>query len=478
LIYEDLVMIPNPDPDREIHIPDDLVTLTSDLRFFVTLPNHAETLTAQIAAFPRSKCSDFTPITLKAPQKFFWTSETEAWVADADPSVFAPRNRTSSVANVSEVETFFARRFRSSRAGRLPDLIEIGNFRNSENSLCLDGPGVRQIGGNVLSGIFKCGNFFGEVRYQERKKTAFVFPDPRINFRADEISVETEELGHGAYGKVFRGNFKKLPVTPTSSASTAPGTGAGISLAVKKFDSPEDLGKEIAVLKFLKKCPNVIRLQGVVYEPGNFWLMTALVSQCLCAEIYGPGISHVNGLEILRDVANALEYMHTRSLGHFDLKSPNVLVEMSASGRAKAVLCDMGHVAIAGISEHTKPKVGTFGWAAPELLRVDEPRVTVQADVWSFGVLGWEMAVRQQPWRGVKPALIIAAVGYGGCSPENFEGVTMEENSDLKLLIDSCFAFDAAMRPTIGAILEDFKILISRTTKLVDSEITSFLCGG
>ena len=180
----------------------------------------------------------------------------------------------------------------------------------------------------------------------------------------------------------------------------------------------------------------------------------------------------------MADVANALAYMHANQLGHFDLKSPNVLLEISSSGRARAVLCDVGHVALAGISHHTRPRVGTFGWAAPELLRVDEPRVSVQADVWSFGVLAWEISVKQQPWRGIKPALVIAAVGYGGSTPQAVEGVTMDENSDLKLLVDSCFAFDSAMRPQMTAILDQLKILISRTKKLVDTEISSFLCGG
>jgi serine/threonine protein kinase len=251
-------------------------------------------------------------------------------------------------------------------------------------------------------------------------------------------------------------------------------------LAVKKFETPEDLGKEISVLQFLRNAPNIVKFQGVVFEPGNFWLLTSLVSKCLCSEICSGNLSQSNNLEILHDVANALTFMHSCNLGHLDLKSPNVLLEISSSGRAKAVLCDFGNCALLEISGHLphRPRPGTFGWAAPETLRLDEPKVSLAADVWSFGVLIWEISVHQQPWCGLRSALVIAAVGYGGCGPEKFQGVGIPENSDIKRLADQCLVFDPCLRPKMKVLLEELKLLIARTRKLVDSEISCFFCGG
>ena len=257
---ENLVLLENPS-GSEVTITDDLVGLTEDKKYFVTLATHQETLQAQIPSFPRRKRSQFPPRPVSEPLPFIFSSDTEAWVVSGNFS-----------------GNFFARRFRSTKGGRLPELVEIGNFSSDGNSAELHGEGVRLMSGSFYVGNFEHGNFFGNISDHPKRRSALVFPDPRINFRSEEISIDPEEFAHGAYGKVFRGNFKKFPITPTSSASTSPGNLNGNFLAIKKFDNPEDLGKEISVLGFLKKSPNLVRLQGVVLEPGNFWLITSLVS--------------------------------------------------------------------------------------------------------------------------------------------------------------------------------------------------------
>jgi serine/threonine protein kinase len=281
----------------------------------------------------------------------------------------------------------------------------------------------------------------------------------------------------------------KFPITPastpTSISTSAERKRFSIDnrIAIKQFDRASEMAKELSVLKFLAKAPNVVRLRGSVVETGKFWLLLSLAPTSLCAEIHsGRMQSQVHAMEVLRDVANALTFMHRRSLGHFDLKSPNVLLEIRNSGW-RALLCDFGHTALVPFEmSDSKPRIGTFGWTAPETLRVDDARISVQADVWSWGVLAWEISVRQIPWSGFKSALIIAAVGYGGCSPDKHRGISMptttRSQADFARLVQQCFNFKPTMRPRMQELLREAEMLITRFKKETVSDISTFLCGG
>jgi serine/threonine protein kinase len=83
---------------------------------------------------------------------------------------------------------------------------------------------------------------------------------------------------------------------------------------------------------------------------------------------------------------------------HRDLKSANCLVDKHWSVK----ICDFGLSTIVMDSAVCNPTaVGTPEWTAPELLRNE--LVTDKCDVFSFGVIIWELATLKRPWEGVKP---------------------------------------------------------------------------
>lgn len=97
-------------------------------------------------------------------------------------------------------------------------------------------------------------------------------------------------------------------------------------------------------------------------------------------------------LPILRDIAHGLRFLHaaTPQVIHGDLKAQNVLVDIKF--RAK--------VADFGLSQ--KRKVGATGtplWMAPELLR-GESENTSSSDVYSFGIILYEVYSRKEPYHG------------------------------------------------------------------------------
>jgi len=101
---------------------------------------------------------------------------------------------------------------------------------------------------------------------------------------------------------------------------------------------------------------------------------------------------------VLRDVANALGYAHGRGIVHRDVKPENVFLD-STSGRA--LLSDFG---LARRIEGDVPitmlgaSLGTPQYMSPE--QIDGAQVDGRTDIYSLGVLGWELLTGKRPWAG------------------------------------------------------------------------------
>ena len=76
-------------------------------------------------------------------------------------------------------------------------------------------------------------------------------------------------------------------------------------------------------------------------------------------------------------------------------------------------MCDFG---LSRMKRNTylssKTNAGTPEWMAPEVLRNDDS--DEKADIYSFGVILWELATMQEPWSGLNPMQVVGAVGFAG----------------------------------------------------------------
>ncbi|XP_019467211.1 mitogen-activated protein kinase kinase kinase 12-like [Meleagris gallopavo] len=104
-------------------------------------------------------------------------------------------------------------------------------------------------------------------------------------------------------------------------------------------------------------------------------------------------------------IAGGMNYLHLHKIIHRDLKSPNMLityddvVKISDFGTSKEL-----------IDKSTKMSfAGTVAWMAPEVIR-NEP-VSEKVDIWSFGVVLWELLTGEIPYKDVDSSAIIWGVG-------------------------------------------------------------------
>ncbi|KAL4439258.1 hypothetical protein ABPG77_004160 [Micractinium sp. CCAP 211/92] len=147
------------------------------------------------------------------------------------------------------------------------------------------------------------------------------------------------------------------------------------------------------------------------------------------------------GRRVALHLARALAHLHSLGIVHMDVKSSNVL--LTASGGAK-----LGDVGLSRLLEKTHLSkvscIGTFAWAAPEVL-LGGTDCGRPADIYSFGVVLWELLTGERPVRG---HLRLARV------PEECP----QEVLDLML---RCLSTDPGARPTADQLVVQLEALVN-----------------
>ncbi|GLH03909.1 Tyrosine-protein kinase transmembrane receptor Ror [Gryllus bimaculatus] len=225
----------------------------------------------------------------------------------------------------------------------------------------------------------------------------------------------------------FNRLLKNTIEIPGSPAMPCIGMGSGVNVysfarspmggqarspwAIKKINrkttAPEyesRLLAEVDVLRNLKH-PNIVGFRAVVESKDGH--------KCLAMEECETSLGDLieergetskepfavdNILTVASDICKALSYLHDECLLlHGDLKSFNVLIRGNFE---VAKLCDFGvtvRVNTKGVALPDQYYVGTEIWSAPEVLENDGAGVTTKADIFSYGLVLWEMLSLRPP---------------------------------------------------------------------------------
>jgi serine/threonine-protein kinase len=152
-------------------------------------------------------------------------------------------------------------------------------------------------------------------------------------------------------------------------------------------------------------------------------------------------------LSIARQVADAIDYAHSRGVIHRDVKPGNVLFESDANGRV--ALSDFGIALILGAVERDITAVGgefagSPGYLAPELIEGASP--TRQADLYSFGIVLFEMISKLVPFDDNREVLAIIRAKVGSDAPD-IRTFRPDVPVDVAARLAQVLARDPSLRP-------------------------------
>jgi len=158
-------------------------------------------------------------------------------------------------------------------------------------------------------------------------------------------------------------------------------------------------------------------------------------------------------VNILRDVARALDYAHGRGVIHRDIKPENILLSGEAAivtdfGIAKAIADSRAHSAHEMHDMHDRlttegTVVGTPTYIAPEQA-VGDPNMDHRADIYAFGCLAYELLTGRPPFTGTPQQVFAAHVND---LPPAVETMRREVPASLAALVTRCLAKDPKQRP-------------------------------
>ncbi|KAJ1281014.1 hypothetical protein BS78_04G276100 [Paspalum vaginatum] len=263
----------------------------------------------------------------------------------------------------------------------------------------------------------------------------------------DEIAIG-ERIGLGSFGEVYRGEWH------------------GTEVAVKKFlqqdissDALEEFRQEVRIMKRLRH-PNVVLFMGAITRVPNLSIVTEFLPRgSLFRLIHRPNnqLDERKRLRMALDVARGMNYLHNCSpvIVHRDLKSPNLLVDKNWVVK----VCDFG---LSRMKNNTflssRSTAGTAEWMAPEVLR-NEPS-DEKCDVFSYGVILWELCTLLQPWEGMNAMQVVGAVGFQN------RRLDIPDNIDPAIagIILQCWHTDPKLRPSFADIMATLKPLLKNLT--------------
>ncbi|PKI75717.1 hypothetical protein CRG98_003860 [Punica granatum] len=160
-------------------------------------------------------------------------------------------------------------------------------------------------------------------------------------------------------------------------------------------------------------------------------------------------------LIIARDAAFGMEYLHGKNIVHFDLKSHNFLVNMRDPQRP---VCKIGDLGLSKIKQRTLVSGGVRGtipWMAPELFNSKSNMVTEKIDVYSFGIVMWELLTGEEPYENLRSEEIIAGIINGNLRPN----IPSWCDPVWRSLMERCWSSDPESRPSFSEVAKELRTM-------------------
>lgn len=331
------------------------------------------------------------------------------------------------------------------------------------------------------------------ARASQGAVTSFQLPSlPSLPKLSDKLSHKLAQKGQTKSQSKTKST--KMSKSRTTGAGVAAGSGGAVNLDLQDYEVLDRIGvggmgsvyrarrrqdgrtvalkvpqeKYLADAKFVKRFyreaevlkrfdhPNIVKVYDYRSEGDEYYIaMEYLDGQSLESLLEDRSLAFTEAVDVLRALADALRHIHAQNVVHRDIKPGNVMILRGAleGGHLKAGgirLMDFG-IAVGKVLTRltmTGARVGTPIYMAPE--QAKGHRVDTRSDVYSLGLLAYEMVTGTTAFRGSYDAVVHQQIFE---TPKPPKQVCLEVPGKLNDLVLAMIEKDPALRPTLDEVI-------------------------
>jgi serine/threonine protein kinase len=296
---------------------------------------------------------------------------------------------------------------------------------------------------------------FGELVSDTTEFRSEASNDEKLPVKIDQYFV-VRELGRGAFGWVFLAN------DPDHQR-----------LVAIKVPRPDRFATKASRDAFLKEArtvavldhPNIVPLYDCrELEDGRcIVVMKYIEGRTLRQAMATERSSHGDSAELVAKIADALHVAHQRGIWHRDVKPGNILLDQDGT----PYLADFG-LAIHEDQQHRhgNERAGTYPYMSPEQIRGSAKYLDGRSDIWSLGVVLYELLTRHRPFAGANLRQLGDAIQSRPHRPIRSHDPNI--SAALEAICDRCLQKDVRQRySTAGELAADVTALSRRLSRKV-----------
>ncbi|XP_006364514.1 serine/threonine-protein kinase STY46 [Solanum tuberosum] len=243
------------------------------------------------------------------------------------------------------------------------------------------------------------------------------------------------KIASGSYGDLYKGTYCSQEVAIKILKSER-----------LNAELQTEFAQEVYIMRKVRH-KNVVQFIGACTRPPNLCIVTEYMSG---GSVYDylhkqrGSFKLPTLLKVAIDVSKGMNYLHQNNIIHRDLKAANLLMDENEVVK----VADFGVARVKAQTGVMTAETGTYRWMAPEV--IEHKPYDHKADVFSFGVVLWELLTGKIPYEYLTPLQAAIGVVQKGLRP------TIPKHTPLKLaeLLETCWQQDPTSRPDFSAIVD------------------------